>query len=239
MHPTAVKNVKDFFRVYSQNFAACNDTKIIEIGSRDVNGSFRELCPSKFKYIGVDFCAGKNVDIILKDSYHLPFKNESIDIIISSSCLEHSEMFWITFLEALRILKPNGLFYINAPSRGSYHRYPIDCWRFYPDSGLALITWGKRNGFNAELLESYTQPNGGWGDFVAIFLKDAKFLPQFNERIIHSKTDFINGRISNRKNEILKLNIGNRAWYDFSIFFAELLPQTVVRFIKKNLNRLV
>jgi SAM-dependent methyltransferase len=238
MHPTAIKNCKNFFEVYSKNFTASKDTKIIEIGSRDVNGSFRDICPEKMDYIGVDFIPGENVDVVLSDAYHLPFKNESIDIIISSSCFEHSEMFWVTFLEALRILKPGGLFYINVPSRGSYHRYPLDCWRFYPDSSLALITWAKKNGFNAELLETYTQPSGGWGDLVAIFLKDGKFLTQFQERILNKKKDFINGRISNRKDEILKLSIRNQHWYDFSSFFAELLPRNFLNFITKIYKKL-
>ena len=26
-------------------------------------------------------------------------------------------------------------------SNGDYHSWPVDCWRFYPDSGIALINW--------------------------------------------------------------------------------------------------
>ena len=69
-------------------------------------------------------------------------------------------MFWVSYLEILRILKPVGLFYLNAPSDGAVHKYPVDCWRFYPDSGQALVTWSKRNGFNNVLLECYTQMGG-------------------------------------------------------------------------------
>ena len=42
--------------------------------------------------------------------------NNSIDIVVSISTFEHTEFFWETFLEILRVLKPNGLFFLNAPS---------------------------------------------------------------------------------------------------------------------------
>jgi SAM-dependent methyltransferase len=72
-------------------------------------------------------------------SYKLPFADGSVDVVLSSSCFEHSEFFWLLFLEILRVLRPEGLFYLNAPSNGPFHRYPVDCWRFYPDSGNALV----------------------------------------------------------------------------------------------------
>jgi len=172
MHPTAMNNAKSFFEVYAKDFSSKDNVKVVEIGSQDVNGSLRQVCPKDFKYIGVDFQEANGVDIVLDDPYLLPFDSQSIDIVISSSCFEHSEMFWLVFLEVLRILKPKGLFYLNAPSSGSFHRYPVDCWRFYPDSGKALITWANRNGINANLLESFTQTGGGGGaGFVYFFFK--------------------------------------------------------------------
>lgn len=195
MHPTAMNNGKIFFNTYSEAFKLTSIVKVLEIGSQDVNGSLRQVCPNNFEYIGVDFQEAKGVDIILEDPYSLPFDNESIDIVLSSSCFEHSEMFWLIFLEILRVLKPKGLFYLNAPSAGSFHRYPVDCWRFYPDSGKALITWAKRNGVNAQLLESYTQKGGIWQDFVGVFLKDAAYVNVFQRRILNTKNDYENGQI--------------------------------------------
>lgn len=96
----------------------------------------------------------------------------------------------------MRVLKPTGLFYLNAPSAGSFHRYPVDCWRFYPDSGNALISWGKRNGLNPGLLESFTQIGGRWQDYIAIFLKDSAEIERFPTRILDNKKDFENGQRS-------------------------------------------
>src|SRR5260370_39370721 len=96
MHHTAMSNGKMFFDTY---VARLNDVVVVEIGSQDVNGSLRQVCPPGAQYIGVDFIAGKGVDEVLTDPYHLPFENESADVVVSSSCFEHSEMFWLVFTE--------------------------------------------------------------------------------------------------------------------------------------------
>lgn len=194
MHPTAMSNAQSFFAAYAPSFEFSKKTKVIEIGSQDVNGSLREACPDAFDYTGLDFQEAKGVDIVLSDPYTLPFPDESVDIVLSSSCFEHSEMFWIVFLEVLRVLKPHGLFYLNAPSAGNFHQFPVDCWRFYPDSGKALIKWSTRNGLNADLLESYVQLGGGqWQDFVGVFVKSVDHANAYPQRILDTKTDFENG----------------------------------------------
>jgi len=77
--------------------------------------------------VGVDVMAGRNVDVQLSDPYRLPFEDESVVVVMSSSSFEHSEMFWLLFLEVLRVLRPQGLFYLNVPSNGHFHRWPVDC----------------------------------------------------------------------------------------------------------------
>lgn len=197
MHPTAMINCKHFLDAYASVFVSRKAVRVVEIGAQDVNGSLRSLMPANFDYVGVDFVAGKGVDVVLDDPYHLPFDNESADMVISSSCFEHSQMFWLVFLEILRVLKPRGLFYLNAPSNGDIHRYPVDCWRFYPDSGGALVAWARRNSINAVLLESYTsaQYHDIWNDFVAVFLKEEIHIGDFPVRILDTKSDFINGLV--------------------------------------------
>jgi len=83
---------------------------------------------------------------------------------------------------------------LNVPSTGEFHRYPVDCWRFYPDSANALVEWAKHNHFNPVLLESFicTQ-DSVFSDCVAVFLKDATHLSGYPKRILDVKKDFING----------------------------------------------
>jgi cephalosporin hydroxylase len=147
---------------------------ILDIGSYDVNGSYQPLFnqPS-WHYTGIDLSAGPNVDLVLASPYHLPLPDASADLIVSGQAFEHIEYFWLTWMEMVRVLKPNGMIFLLAPSRGSEHRYPVDCWRFYPDSYRALASYGR-----ITILEVTTdwQPHSDpgsaeWGDTVGVFRK--------------------------------------------------------------------
>lgn len=192
MHPTALSNAKRFFDTY---LTPASKPTIVEIGSQDVNGSLRDVCPTDVNYIGLDFVQAKGVDIVLDDPYKLPFEDGTVDAIVSSSCFEHSEMFWLVFSEVMRVLKPTGLFYLNAPSNGAFHRYPVDCWRFYPDSGRALVTWGRHCGYRPAMLESYFshQYQDIWTDFVCVFVKDEAEVERFPNRMLDTHPSFENG----------------------------------------------
>ena len=194
MHPSAMNNGKVFFERYMPYLPSGEKPKVVDIGAQNVNGSLREVCPENVEYIGVDFIEGKGIDVVLDDPYVLPFAENSVDVIVSSSCFEHSEMFWVLFLEVIRVLKPHGVFYLNAPSNGSFHRYPVDCWRFYPDSGRALVTWAKRNNYSIALLESFTafQIRDVWNDYVAVFLKDEAFALNYPEKAFTGRNDVEN-----------------------------------------------
>jgi len=197
MHISAMTNAKRFFKTYVD---PTKPATIIEIGSQDLNGSLKDCTSENHKYIGFDFQEGKNVDVVLQDAYSLPLEDNSVDICITSSCFEHSEFFWLVVLEIFRVLKPDGIFYMNAPSNGKYHGYPVDCWRFYPDSGVALTNWLIRNKLNSVLLESFTsnqEENEGWNDFIAIILKDQNYITNHPNRILKTYANFLNGRIDN------------------------------------------
>ena len=113
---------------------------IMDIGSQSFCGSYRKIFTSKqWTYVGVDVAVGKNVDVVLKDPYKWhEIKTDSVDVIISGQAFEHIKFFWLTMEEIARVLKPGGLCCIIAPSGGPEHRYPVDCWRFFPDGLRAL-----------------------------------------------------------------------------------------------------
>ncbi|HEV2607390.1 MAG TPA: class I SAM-dependent methyltransferase [Xanthomonadaceae bacterium] len=197
MHPSALKNGKLFFETYA---SAHSEATVVDLGSQNVNGSLKDVMPSHLRYIGVDFVEGTGVDVVIDDPYKLPFDDESVDILVSSSCLEHSEMFWLVFLEMLRVLRPAGLLYISVPSNGDFHRFPVDCWRFYPDSGQALVNWARRNGLRPQLLESFVgdQCMGTFNDFNAVFVKDEQSGSLYPGRMTDKKSDFANGIVAGR-----------------------------------------
>jgi SAM-dependent methyltransferase len=193
MHDTAMEIGERFFRTYVNERTGLT---VLDIGAQDVNGSLKSVCPPANHYVGVDFVAGKGVDIVISDPYSLPVGDEFADVVVCSSCFEHSEFFWLLFNEIQRILRPNGICYLNVPSNGSIHRFPVDCWRFYPDSGIALQNWARRGGYKTALLESFTsnQKANRWNDFVAVFVKDVAFAPQFPKRIQDTYQQFTNGQ---------------------------------------------
>ena len=141
------------------------DYKILDVGSGDVNGTYRKLF-FQWNYTGMDISKGENVDVVMKDQYTFPFKGETFDVVISGQALEHVRMFWITAMEIERVLKPGGLICLIVPGASGVHRYPVDCWRMLPDGMDALCEW-----MEVTRLESYMKEYKGYADTVLIARK--------------------------------------------------------------------
>jgi SAM-dependent methyltransferase len=147
---------------------------IVDLGSYDVNGSYKRIFDvNGWRYTGIDLSNGNNVDIVLDSPYRLPLATNSIDVLVSGQAFEHINFFWLTWLEIARVVKPGGLIFLIAPSRGPEHRYPVDCWRFYPDAYRSLAKYAA-----LELLEATTdwepscyEDSSAWGDTVGVFRK--------------------------------------------------------------------
>lgn len=169
MHSSSLEHIDRLVKKY---LITDNELNILDIGSVDVNGTYKRFFLSpQCKYLGVDLMAGPNVDVVLDNSYRLPFSSFSQDVIVCGQVFEHAQFFWLTWLEMVRVLRPGGFIFLIAPSRGPEHRYPKDCWRFYPDGFEALALYGGLN-----LLEVSTdwQPHprddsAPWGDTVGAF----------------------------------------------------------------------
>ncbi|MEA3334074.1 MAG: methyltransferase domain-containing protein [Pseudomonadota bacterium] len=190
----------DKMRVFEEKYLAKkrNEPLIIaDIGAQNIGGSYREIFSSaNWKYLGIDISAGENIDLVVADPYDwVEIKTDSIDVIISGQTFEHIEFFWLTIGEFARVLKPGGLCCIIAPSGGREHRYPVDCWRFYPDGFKAMAKYGGLNVLEAwtqwETLD-YTDDSDTWADTILIAAK-----PDEHERKnIHQAID------DNEKNSV-------------------------------------
>jgi SAM-dependent methyltransferase len=100
--------------------------------------------------VGVDILSGRNVDIQMVKPYRIPVPSNSQDVVLSGQVFEHIPYPWASILEVARVLKPNGLFFLTAPSRGHQH-FTYDPWRYYPDSMRSLAAQA-----DLDLLEAYT-----------------------------------------------------------------------------------
>jgi 2-polyprenyl-3-methyl-5-hydroxy-6-metoxy-1,4-benzoquinol methylase len=112
----------------------CFNKRVLEVGSRNVNGSLRNHVESlkPMEYIGVDIMPGTGVDKIVDANNLLDFfKNESFDLIISTEMLEHCKDWKNALNSMFSLCKVNGFILLSTRSPGfPYHSYPHDYWRF-------------------------------------------------------------------------------------------------------------
>ena len=126
--------VFDFFQ-RNVDCVEFNGKRVLEVGSKFVNGSVRPLIERFCKpeeYIGVDIESGKYVDIVLPvEKIVEHFGVEYFDAVISTETLEHV-LDWRTAVNNMKlVLKPGGYIYITTRSKGfPYHGYPYDYWRY-------------------------------------------------------------------------------------------------------------
>ena len=117
--------------------------RVLEVGSKYVNGSVRPLIERFFKpkeYIGVDAEPGKYVDLVLQAERLVEhFGEEAFDTVITTEMIEHVKD-WRRVVNELKIvLKKDGCLFLTTRSPGfKYHAHPVDFWRFTP-SDMACI----------------------------------------------------------------------------------------------------
>ena len=113
--------------------------KILEIGSRNVTGINLRSSFSKADYLGFDYYAGENVDIV-GDAHKLSSyfdKDEKFDLIFSTAVFEHLAMPWLVAIEISKLLNIGGGVFVETHFSYSLHETP---WHFFQFSHMALRT---------------------------------------------------------------------------------------------------
>lgn len=167
MHPSSLENMRKCYRRFIRGSAleAAERVTVLDVGGADVNGSYRDVFDGpQFTYLGADLAPAEGVAIVLDDPYRIPLDDASIDIVVSGQMFEHCEFFWLAFAEMVRVVKPSGFVFLIAPSAGPIHRYPVDCYRFYPDAFRALAKYA-----NCEAVDIWHDERGPWNDLVGVF----------------------------------------------------------------------
>ena len=118
--------------------------RVLEVGSRYVNGSVRPLIERFCKpreYIGIDIEPGKYVDIVLPAERIVDyFGPESFDVVVSTEVIEHVRDWRLVINNMKAVLRRGGYIYITTRSFGfPYHAYPHDYWRYEPSDMLRIF----------------------------------------------------------------------------------------------------
>ena len=184
----------DKLRVFRSSYLAAYEDKaleILEVGSAAYHGHAVNrdlLLNAKWRYRGLDLAAGPNVDVIATNPYDWQEMAEaSVDVVVCSQVLEHARYVWLSMLEIGRVLKPRGVAFVIAPSGGQVHRYPEDCWRFYPDGLPALIEFA-----GLRLVEAHRQTrpvyqsSNAWRDALVVAQRPERNTEE--DRLVAHKT---------------------------------------------------
>jgi O-antigen biosynthesis protein len=228
MHQSSYNTIMRFSELVAKAFPK-EKIKILDVGSYGVNGTYKEIFSNseKYLYTGLDVNPGPNVDYVAVDPYCWPeLHDESFEVIVSGQAFEHIEYPWLIIEEMNRVLKKNGLVCIVAPSRGPEHKYPVDCWRYYPDGFRALAKW-----VNLEVLEAkaswgksgFSDGSDQWGDACCILFK-----PENKHNKIQPKSKAQSASRSANHNNPLKQNKKN-SYYSFA------RPEVVEAIIKNKI----
>jgi hypothetical protein len=111
--------------------------RVLELGSRNVTGANLRNRFSNVDYVGFDFYAGENVDVV-GDAHRLSTYfagQEKFDLIFSSAVFEHLFMPWVAALEIQKLLKVDGYVFIETHFSFSSHERP---WHFFQYSDMGL-----------------------------------------------------------------------------------------------------
>lgn len=141
---------------------------VVDVGSYDVNGSFREIMPSGWRYIGVDRVPGPNVDVVMPLDYEIPLLD--VGIVVSASCFQYVRNPFKLMKSIEEILVPSGLVIVCAPKDEKEGLIGLpaelcpngdptfDCWRFLKDGMRALM-----EDSDLEVLEVFYHNGCCWG----------------------------------------------------------------------------
>lgn len=112
--------------------------RVLEIGSREVTGSSRAREDFHHAdYVGFDFYAGENVDVV-GDAHKLASyfdETDRFDLVYTSACFEHFAMPWLVAQEIAKVLNVGGYVFIETHFSYSSHERP---WHFFQFSDMAL-----------------------------------------------------------------------------------------------------
>lgn len=138
-------------------------------------GALRNVVPAGVKYVGLDRYAGPQSNEyrswvmrpdVIGDAHCLAFPDATFDGVALMHVLEHVERPQVVLSEICRVLKPNGLLFLDVPFLHEIHHAPHDHYR-YTKHGLESLA----NETGLEVVEM--KPSGGYFRTLSHILLEA------------------------------------------------------------------
>ena len=175
MHESAMDKFGVFLNAYLRPHAATS-LEVLDVGSRAVGKESpthrAAILAQGWRYIGLDIEAGENVDLQVSDGCDWRIiEDDSFDVVLCSQVLEHTRYPWRIAQEIARVLRPLGLVFLASPSTGPVHRYPYDCYRYYPDGLSALARASGLLVIEAHVQQRFVYRSNLWLDALLVAQK--------------------------------------------------------------------
>lgn len=141
MHKAALQYIAQALR----SIGGVESKRILEIGSRNINGSPRQFCAGAAAYVGIDRLPGDDVDLVCDAAAYDPV--DLFDIVICAEVLEHAPHPSAIIACAWRSLAPGGVLILTAAGEGRAPHSGIDggplrTVEFYQNvTDVALRSW--------------------------------------------------------------------------------------------------
>jgi SAM-dependent methyltransferase len=134
------QNPQLLFKKYAQPYFKPG-LRVLEIGPNARPSAFQEILrDDSLVWHTLDLSFRNDIPLTYKtaDEYAFPIPENSYDIVLSSSVIEHVRKIWRWMPEVARVTRPGGHVVTIAPVSWEYHEDPVDCWRIYPEGMKAL-----------------------------------------------------------------------------------------------------
>lgn len=128
--------------IYAKRIFPAPTGSVLEIGSKDYGStsSLRGIYDRADAYTGTDLEEGANVDVVCDlDKGTEGLAEESFDLALCFSVLEHVARPWIVAENIGRLIKPGGHLCLSVPWVWRYHPYPDDYYRYSPSAIKVLF----------------------------------------------------------------------------------------------------
>ena len=99
----------------------------------------RNLMPEGTEWVGLDFQAGSNVDVVADIEKQTSLPEAYFQTILCSEVMEHLYRPWDALKEMHRLLKKDGWIIITTLFSFPIHGYPDDYWRYSPSCMERLL----------------------------------------------------------------------------------------------------